>query len=114
MERYGDGERVRSCHGDRVEPCRLLDISVHGALVSTSLPTRIGDVMTIGLRPDLLVAAVVVRKTEAGASGVDFRPTPAQEAKLIEMILCSRSYVPQPERWSWWRLSGALLRRAFA
>lgn len=113
-ERYPDGRRITIVHRDSLVPCQLIDLSIEGARAALPESMQVGDTVTLQLAGGLMVEGRIVRRGASGESGIEFFPTLEQEAKIIQMVLCSKLYVPQPERWSWWKLAGAVVRRAWA
>jgi cellulose synthase (UDP-forming) len=92
--------------------CVLHDLSVSGARISLLCGAQLTDNSTLALSPELDVPVRIVRRTPSDEIGLQFLPTPEQEATLIHFVLCSSAYVPQPERWSWWNFCTIVVCRA--
>jgi cellulose synthase (UDP-forming) len=111
-ERYAHRGRVILRHEGIERDCVLYDLSVTGARVASSSEVPLGDGYTVSLSASLEVPARVVRRRGALEVGVEFLASAEQEVRLIHLILCSPAYVPQPERWSWWRFCAVVARRS--
>jgi cellulose synthase/poly-beta-1,6-N-acetylglucosamine synthase-like glycosyltransferase len=111
-ERYPHGGRASFIQGGVRRDCALHDLSVAGARISLPGAAALGGDARLALSAQLELPARVVRETGSGEIGLEFLPTREQEVELIHLVLCSRTYVPQPERWRWWRFCAAVVRGA--
>lgn len=111
-ERYSHRGRAVMRHGAVEQECVLHDLSVTGTRVSSPTEVPLGEHCRLALSESLDIRARIVRQSGPGEVGVEFLPTVAQETKLIRLILCSPAYVPQPQRWSWWRFCAVVARRS--
>ena len=111
-ERYPHHGRVRYRTANATGECELLDISVTGARVSVIPGSLPADKVHVVVGPELEVESRIVRQIGGKELGLRWQPTVEQEGKLVELVLCSPRYVPQPERWRWWTFCAALLTNA--
>jgi len=111
-ERYAHHGSVPFRQHDTEGVCDLLDLSVCGARIALPVVSPVGSEIRLTLTERLHVDARVVRRAGQTEAGLELRPTLEQEAQLIELVLCSNDYVPQPEAWPWWGFCAAVLSRA--